>query len=620
LKIFFLVFLLSISTRGEAENVREVSQSAYWKLLLHYHQGFFGERSEADGPGFFLSPEGDRDPLAELNADVSAFGDNGFRPVGPLHQHPQCAFPERFRFLKEKLDLNVKKIPCPDFKAWKDRFNPKSITLVFAAPYMGSPASMFGHTFLRIDSNPEAGLKGKSDLLDYAISFDAVTESDPGPAYVINGLLGFYPGVFSQNPFYLKVNAYHSMENRDLWEYRLNLNIEQIDHFLNHLWEMGTTYFNYYFFKRNCSYQLLSLLEVANPDWNLRSRFGPMAIPIDTVRAIKSNPDGIQKITLRPSLIKIIQGEIDSLNENERRRFFLVKDDISRIQKSDSVKTLDTLMDWQKYLAMTHSLTSQEAERKIDQGLLVLRSEQKIQVSSLGYLASFENSPENGHPSSKLSFVSGIESSNDFLGVELRPAFHDLLDPDLGFLPRSTLVIARARTSFLFGGISRLRLDDFTLGEITSAPPFSRLLKPLSWTLKGGLTRPLDTGCLDCLGEQVQGGGGVTLMVGKSLSLTSLLMGHIEANQFFDRFNGEIYRVGPGILIESLLEISHNAKFSVSFEHVRYFPGADQHFLSKLEGAISFSFQKFDFRLGSNLFISSMTHFESADFDTGIYF
>ena len=81
----------------------------------------------------------------------------------------------------------------------------------------------------------------------------------------------------------MKVQAYRDIENRDMWEYRLNLTPAQIDRLLMHAWELGNAYFDYFFFKENCSYHILSLLEYADPTLHLRDHFHFWTIPADTV-------------------------------------------------------------------------------------------------------------------------------------------------------------------------------------------------------------------------------------------------------------------------------------------------------------------------------------------------
>src|SRR5439155_965886 len=97
-------------------------------------------------------------------------------------------------------------------------------------------------------------------------------------------------GYFSTIPYYLKVQEYRDIENRDIWEYRLNFSDGQIRRMLMHAWELGNASFDYYFFKENCSYHLLSLLEVADPSLSLTDRFLFWTVPADTVRLITQQP------------------------------------------------------------------------------------------------------------------------------------------------------------------------------------------------------------------------------------------------------------------------------------------------------------------------------------------
>lgn len=58
---------------------------------------------------------------------------------------------------------------------------------------------------------------------------------------------------------------------------------------LLHLWEMQNAELDYYFLDENCSYQLLSLLEIAREDLALTKEFSVQAIPSDTVRVLAEN-------------------------------------------------------------------------------------------------------------------------------------------------------------------------------------------------------------------------------------------------------------------------------------------------------------------------------------------
>ena len=74
------------------------------------------------------------------------------------------------------------------------------------------------------------------------------------------------------------------MENRDIWEYNLNLTPEELDMFVAHLWEVGQTQTRYYFFTENCSYMLMEVLDAVRPSLKLADDFPVQAIPLDRSR------------------------------------------------------------------------------------------------------------------------------------------------------------------------------------------------------------------------------------------------------------------------------------------------------------------------------------------------
>jgi len=610
----------SILEHLDQTRIHNLASGRYWKLLLHWEKPLIGSlRSGADGPEFFFSPEGRNDPEKELIADVLAFGNPDAKGVGPIKQHPQCAFPERFRYLKEQLHLNVIQKDCVDFKKWKAGFNPKSLTLVYAAPFFGSPASMFGHTFLRVDSNPRPGHFKKNDLLDYGISFEADTGINPGPAYAVKGLLGLYHGIFLQQPYYMKINNYVNMESRDLWEYELNLSDEQIDRMLNHTWEMGITYFNYYFFNKNCSYELLSLLEVANPEWRLKENFKLMTIPGDTIRALKKIPGAVRKVRLRPALTRILQEELKTLNDSEVERFYLVRNDHLKLSNKETIGTLDALLDWDKFRAMKELKAVYDPEQNIDKKLLVARAtagtanatRTSDKETEIFEIKEGDIPPEEGHGSSKFSIFAGAENSLSLGGFELRPVFQDILDPDEGYLSHSSLVIGRVRASYLFTSVNSgqnfFRLDDFTVADVVNLVALTRFQPKLSWRIGGGVFHPVDIECINCEGVKISAGGGLGFQVSDSnpeIFLYSLIDPHFEISNGFSNLYGNVSRFGVSLEDGVLIKLSSRVKSLLSFESFWYsaFSGSPSTYWSKSSAEISVAFLPIELRLTSEFF------------------
>ena len=143
-------------------------------------------------------------------------------------EHPQCTFPARYKWLKRELGFDAGKMPeisCDRLDGWLMGLDAEKITMVFSSFYMNNPASMFGHTLLRVDSRK----KGENQkLLNYGVNYAASVDTSNALIYALKGLFGFFKGEFSVFPYYIKVQDYSNLESRDLWEYELNLNADQM--------------------------------------------------------------------------------------------------------------------------------------------------------------------------------------------------------------------------------------------------------------------------------------------------------------------------------------------------------------------------------------------------------
>ncbi len=289
-----------------------------WHRLMHYVPNLVAPsfHSLADASRFFLAHDGKTNPQSELEATLAAF----FSDTQETQevQNPQCAFIARYHWLDRQLAFDgarMRRQPCTRFHEWRKALNPQGVTLIFAAAYLNNPASMYGHTLLRIDAKDQ---DETTRLLAYSINYTANTDERGGVAFTIKALIGRYPGTFSSMPYYLKVREYTDLENRDIWEYELNLTPEEIDRLLAHAWELGPVYFDYYFFDENCAYHLLGLLEAARPDLNLTEGFRWWAIPSDTVREVVKQKGLVKKTLYRPSNATVIRHRLELMSPEER--------------------------------------------------------------------------------------------------------------------------------------------------------------------------------------------------------------------------------------------------------------------------------------------------------------
>ncbi len=559
MKIFFLlIFIAPTLFAATTEEIAEkASASREWHTLLHYKRNnFFRIESQADGAGFFVAEDGKYDPKAEMLANVKAFQDET-KTVDI--RHPQCAFPARFQYLKKVFNLSPKIVECKDYAWWRANLPFQSVTVIFASYYANNPASIFGHTFMRINSSDEKSIS------DYGVDFSALTDTDNGIEFAIRGVLGGYIGQYSLRPYYMKMNEYIENENRDLWEYDLNMNAEQIDRLLAHLWELQkNTYFDYYFFRENCSYQLLTLLEVANPDWHFSDEFDLETIPVDSVKAITGTKGAIKEIHYRPAYKKTVTQRLASLSDLESTQMkSLVKGQVEPAEVT-SAKVLEAAIAQLRYERFEEKKFTKEQEL-ILKNVLIQRAKVggKIDYPDVKSTLPVEKMrPDLSHNSQKYSFAYGNNSSFGRYGeLTLRASLHDLLDADQGF-PRNSQ-IEMSSWKFRSQGSDNFYLEELKYGEGFSLFPVTKDEFKWSWRVAGRSYRVNDGTCDRCLSHHFRSGLGLSTVIPETeITLYSLLTLNAEAGRRLYRG----YRIAPALSSGAIWKIFESMKFQYSFE------------------------------------------------------
>lgn len=464
-----------------------------WHRLLHYIGNLLrpGVHSLADAPEFFLAPDGKRNPQAELEATLAAF----FAEVEETDriQHPQCRFIARFAWLERELgfDDRLHRRPCTRFEAWRAAIDPAGVTLVFPSAYINNPSSMYGHTLLRIDAR---GQDERTRLLSYAINYTANTDETNGFLFAMNALYGVYPGMFSIMPYYLKVREYNDLENRDIWEYELNLTPAEIDRMLMHAWELGEVHFDYYFFDENCSYYLLELLETARPDLDLTTQFRWWAIPTDTVRAVVQQQGLLRRVVYRPSNATVVQHRLQRMSHSERVAALglamgtLAASDESMVglRPERRAGVLEVGYDYLSYLRAAGDVAPDAAGPRAT-ALLQARSGVTAQADYEAVPVP-DVRPDQGHRTARIALGAGRRDGIDFMELRMRPSYHDLLDHEPGYAQGAQIQFMDFGVRY-YGEDVGLRLEDFRPVDIFSVSPRNAFFRPLSWRVDGGWTR-----------------------------------------------------------------------------------------------------------------------------------
>lgn len=502
--VFIASLILSFSVRAEDtsaelqsaivsdafpsnDQLESIAAKRQWRHLLHYryHPYTFRTLSQNDSPEFFLAENGRTDLMAELQADVDAFLLTDQAP----NKSAQCRFPARYYWIKKQLpELAWVDQSCPEFEQWRDELDAYRITLIFPASHINSPSSMYGHTLIRLDRKD----RDSSKLLAYSVNFAANADpTDNELVFSYKGLTGGYPGVVSVMNYYVKTNDYQHMEYRDIWEYELSFSKAEVDQFVRHVWETKDTYFDYFFFDENCSYRLMGLLDASSERADLADEFSMKAVPVDTIRALQEN-HFVRRADFRPSAAKTLESMSDQSSDEEKiaaHRLVETNDDIAivleNLEPDSQAKALELAHAYARYLSVKKKQANPELRKRT---IALLSARSKLPTGT-----PFDE-PERpryrddqGHGSSRLTLAGGFTDEQWHGDLGWRIAYHDILDPAVGFTAGAQIEMGDFR--FRYGEDDEFQLRSLTLVNVLSLSHQTDFQNPVAWTVAAKLDR-----------------------------------------------------------------------------------------------------------------------------------
>jgi len=545
-----------------------------WLKLGHYVPNLIssGVHGLVDSPRFYNAPDGKGNPQSELEATLASFYSD--IEESNEQQNPQCVFVARFEWLNEQLAFDPQRLPrriCKRYQQWHAALNPDGLTLVFASAYINSPSSMYGHPLVRVDAKDQ---DEHTRLLAYAITFAANTDESNGLAFAVNGLFGGYPGAFSILPYYLKVREYSDLENRDIWEYQLNLSQEEVDRVLRHAWELGPVYYQYFFFDENCAYHLLGLLQVARPELELTGRFRWWAIPSDSVRAITDHPDLVKKVVYRPASATVVRHGLGGLDKPERK---LVKDlSMKRVAVNDPVlgilpaehaaAVLETSQDYVSYRrAIGKDDVADPAG--LARELLTARSRLDV-VAQTAQIPPPKVQPDQGHRSSRVALGAGRKEGRGFQELSARATYHDIMDADGGYARGAQIEFFSLTLRHYDSG--KAQVERFIPVNILSLTPRDVFFQSMSWKIAAGWQRVRTPDGNEPLVFSLDGGAGGTW---SNEADTVLWYALLDGSSRHDSALANGYALGAGASVGGLLDLGQRWRMHGYVRSLRYFLG-----------------------------------------------
>lgn len=539
-RLFILsLCLLFVATSYATPPIAPLYQSSMWLKLGHYHTTLFNPSdyiSYVEDSTFFISADGRQNPEAELKATIALFHQPSQFP-----DSPSCRYQTRYQWLTEQ-GYEFPPLSCPEYDKWRKKLAAHSVTMVFPSSEMNSPSSMFGHTLLRFDP---ANIAQDSLWLSWAVNFGAMpAESDNAFIYIWKGIFGGYPGNFAMMPYYRKLQEYSRLENRDIWEYRLNLSPEQTAFIGSHIWELKDINFDYYYADKNCSFRLLELLELSDPNLDLTSYFPTTVIPVDTVRAVW-NTNLVESIYYRPSNATMLRHLLAPLSEAEQALVYDMAQDPSLMQ-NDAVTRLPQqrqarmILSAYKYLRYEANNTQRSPETAKN-SLALLEGINHFTAQMIAPPL-MPDKPENGHDTAMISLDAGhSQSLGNYVELQGRMNYHDLLDNHTGFPEGAEITIGNLRVRGYEGNY--WQTEQLDLIHIRSHYPYDHFFKPLSWQGHVGFEHQPGSDDKTHLAAHINGGVGISMLLSNQLKWFGLATLRLEHNHGF----AQNLQLAPGI-------------------------------------------------------------------------
>jgi hypothetical protein len=187
--------------------------------------------------------------------------------------------------------------------------------------------------------------------------------------------------------------------------------------------------------------------------------------------------------------------------------------------------------------------------------------------------------PEKGHGSSRIAAGVGRLAGRDFAEVRMRPAYHDVLDADEGYVRGAQIEFFSLALRSYRGGSTQL--ESFVPIDILSLTPRDDFFRSWSWKIAAGWRRAFVRDGGRPLAAAIDGGAGGAWSAGQD---RLLLYAFLDASTRLHSRLEQGYALGGGGRLGALVDITPTWRMHAHARALRYFLGEhDTHRAAGLE-------------------------------------
>lgn len=499
-----------------------------FKSLLFYKDKFYINDNK-----FYLSSN--RDLKSELIADIKGFFEKKDK-FKNINNHPQCKFPARFMFIKKELNLSnsiFPKINCPALTEYKQKAPAKNIYMVFASANIKSPSSMMGHTFFKFEGTY------KNQKTSHAISFYTFINTINPFKLIYENIASGMKGIFGLSPYKDVLYNYLENENRNIWEYKLNLTSYQKKFIFYHIWELKDIKMKYYFTSFNCSTVDLFIISIINP--SILNDYKYYITPLDLMKLINKHKL-IKKTKLMPSdewFIKLTEAQLNL------KTIYKIKN----VVENNNIKELSTFHNfYAKLLIKLYALYLFKQHKISKKNLNNINKHINLNHKNID-ISKYKNPLKSPYQRQiGISYFKDYDKKN-YLSLNFLPASHTLSDDNREYFNESELKLANIK---ILLNQDRFLIENFDIYTITNLLPFDILLKPISYDFSLNLKRDYNKKLNKNLFFNTKIGLGEDFQLQKDMNLFFLLNTKLRINNKDTQFlivptiGSTIYTIGNG--------------------------------------------------------------------------
>jgi hypothetical protein len=347
---------------------------------------------------------------------------------------------------------------------------------------------------------------------------------------------------------------------------------------VDHIWELGQTHFDYFYFHENCSYHLLSILEVARPELKLTDAYPLYTIPADTIRLLYQEgliDEGKRRESTYSRLVRL-SANLNQEELNSAKQIAAYPETVNaEVSGKDSLKSariLDVAMEAFDYQNFDQILKDDPKTKEAKSHLLKARAinpeitnvDEKLETIK-------KDSPARSHSPTRWTLAQNyFDKQGKGTRIEYRAALHDLMDPLQGSMRDAQLEIGKFSFELQDQQYSspKFVLDNFSIFNIKNFPEQNFWSSPLSWEIDLGV-KQIRKQCFNCPATFVNGSVGNSLsLFNQKVLLAFLLNGEMNIqSQFINN-----YRAGLGPKIYSRFKFTDSWFLGIqSFYHLNTF-------------------------------------------------